>query len=219
MTRVSARGKVTKLPTRGRAPVSPAPKATTSSSQSRPRSLSQQSAKSRPASQKAESSTTNDGNNKLKKAVRDLLSGLQYVQKVVWAAHEWYTNEDYKNEELEKAKTRLRVHQQQLDEHKKILSDKLTERITDVLTSKTAEKIDIHALLTNYSETERMESIKYEKEMFFAAAELEKVTIRNIAYQDLLKLINNMISSTHWLISLLEGSVQSPKEAFSAQTY
>ena len=102
-----------------------------------------------------------------------------------WRLQEWRTRE---------GKDETQVHQQQLDEHKKILSDKLTERITDVLTSKTTEKIDIHALLTSYSETERMGSIKYEKEMFFAAAELEKVTIRNIAYQDLLKLINNMIS-------------------------
>ena len=100
-----------------------------------------------------------------------------------------------------------------------LLSKSLTHDVTCRKSSKTAEEIDIHALLTDYSERERKECMEYEKEMFFAAAELEKVTIRDIAYQDLLKLINKMISPTHWLISLLKGSTQSPKETFSAQTY
>ena len=97
MTHVSARGKVTKLPTNGRAPASPVPMPTTFSSQSRPGSSSQQSAKSIPVSQKAESSTTSDDDNKLNKAARGLLNRLEEMRKVVGVA-----SRDYESKALQK---------------------------------------------------------------------------------------------------------------------
>ena len=93
MSHVSAGGKVVKPPSRSRAPASPAPKATTSSSQSRPGSSSQQSTKSIPVSQTAESSTTNDADNRLRKEAGDLLVKLIEMHKEESRAFEHYQSE------------------------------------------------------------------------------------------------------------------------------
>ena len=217
MTRVSARGKVTKLPSRSRVPASPAPMPTTSSSQSRPGSSSQQSTKSIPVSQTAESSTTNDDDNKLNKAARGLLNRLEEMRKVVGVA-----SRDYESKALQKKdfySKKVRTLKGTLEVHEKECVNECVEGLMKVLTRRVPKEADIRSVLMLHYTANLHMTRAARKYINLAQGEFDLIRVRKDVHHDSYVLINNLIDCISWLIELLEGKVQPPKETFNAQTY
>ena len=224
MSHVSAGGKVTKLPTSSRAPASPAPKATTSSSQSRPGSSSQQSAKSIPVSQTAESSINSDAGKNIKKAARDLLVKLEGMQKIVRTGLEGYKNREYRDRQLRNQASAVASLKDSLNTLEKRFDNiAVNEIINGPKRFESRETIACSTLalritLTNSEETQKAITIN-KMLTFVAAATYDMINVRIEVYQDLFTLIDRLINCTNWLTELLEGKIQPPKETFSAQNY
>ena len=217
MSHVSAGGKVVKPPSRSRAPASPAPKATTSSNQSRPGSSSQQSATSIPASQTAESSTTNDADNRLRKEAGDLLVKLIGMHKDELRAFERYQSEvPSRTNEASKKVTESKA---KLEEDKQKADDACAKEITNALMGRGPNQANIRSfLMANH--TEKLQKARESrKNISFAQTELDLITIRADAYRDLCVLRKNIAQCTKWLTNLLDGKVQLQKEDFNAQEY
>ena len=222
VTHANAGGKGTKVSTTtstSRGPAAPAPKPTASTSQSRPKSPSQPPAKSGPASHKVVSSTTSDADKNLKRAAHGLLEKLKTWHGKVKSVLEYYRSEDVQTRKKNHSSSNVMELTNTLKGTQQEIDNASVKLIMDVLSKKAPQKADICPVLVSHYIAEVQLSAESRKVINLVQAEFDIVKVRIGVYQDLFTLIDRLINCTNWLIELLEGKVQPPKETFNAQDY